>query len=220
MEKPEDTKPAGGQAPGAAPVNAPAAPAAPSQPGKKADPISSSVASSLKGAPSPNEDAIKAHADREAARAGEEAPKKKGPGRPSNASKAASKLVTAAETPQAKSAAFRRVGYSIADSIMLAGQTLGGPVWAPAVAKDGDGNVIHDERANMREAWADLAEAYEWNSLPPWLGATIVTASYVGPRLFHKDTVTRWEAFKMKWKLWRGQKKDEERAKEEEKPRA
>lgn len=169
-------------------------------------------------APSPNEDAIQAHQARAAAQEGE-APKagKRGPYKKREGA-TASKLVTAAETPQAKSAAFRRVGYSIADSIMLAGQTLGGPIWAPTLAKNEAGEVLHDERANMREAWADLAEAYEWNSLPPWLGATIVTASYVGPRLFHKETVTRWEAFKMKWKLWRGQKADKPADKAPEKP--
>lgn len=81
-------------------------------------------------------------------------------------------------------------------------RTTGGEDWAPRLVKDTvTGAVIVDEQTAIREAWADLAEEYEWGKMPPWAAVTVVMASYTIPRLTMPSTLSRIDKVKLWWKM-------------------
>jgi len=175
---------------------------APVPPETIADDLSASVDASLENLPAPNESAIQAHADRQAAERGEETPEsgaKQKRKYTKRGTKDAGEFVAPGQGPASKREQYRKSGYAMADTLVLVGQTLGGEDWKPNLVKDAAGTVLFDERSTLREAWADMAEEYEITKMPAWAACAIATAAYVGPRLTAPSTISRWEKAKLWW---------------------
>jgi hypothetical protein len=160
-----------------------------------------------------NESAIQAHQAREQEKAAEqqaaeEAKGKRGPYAPrkKKTGSVVNGLPTAADP---KAEAYRKAGRMMADQLVMVGRTLGGSDWETVLHKDDKGEVLYDERANLREAWADMAEEYQWEKMPAWAACAIATASYIAPRLTAPSTLSRWD----KLKLWIASKKAAHEAK-------
>lgn len=195
-----------------------------SQPVTVSDDLSASVASSLANAPLPNESAIDAHAQRQAAEAGraaEEGDKPKRRYKPRTTSTGGpAPFVAPGNTPDAKKLAYRQAGRAMADTLILVGQTMGGEDWKPVLQLAPDKTVLYDERSTLREAWADMAEEYEISKMPAWAACAIATAAYVGPRLNAPSTISRWEKVQLWWKSRKMEKAEKEKQKREAKEAA
>lgn len=177
----------------------------------------------MASAPPPSEEAIAAHAAREAASA-EEAPKVKGkPGPKPGAKKAGGSTVAMpGALPADKIARWRKVGYEIADLIITGGMTLGGEDWTPKKVLgtiDGKEQVLYDERSNLREAWADMAEEYQWERFPAWLACTIATLAYAAPRITAPSTQARVSKLRLWWDARKLKKQEEDALMKKERER-
>lgn len=191
---PDPAKPAS-PAPSVAPVAAkPAAPVA-----SKRDDLKASVSASLANPPQPQPDAIAAAAAR---RAGEKADAEANPKRkytPRKPKAPAPGYVAPGTGPEAQKEAYRKAGRQCADTIVLMGRTLGGTDWDPKVVKNDKGEIVYDEQHTLREAWADMAEEYEWTKMPGWAAASIATGMYIVPRLTMPSTLSRIDKLKLWW---------------------
>lgn len=166
-------------------------------------------------APQPKEAAIQAQQAREkAAKEGAEAEATEKAAGKARGPYKKSKLVKPNETPDAKVKIYRAAGRQVADTLILAGMTLGGKDWEPVLAKDEKGETLYDERASLRLAWEDFAEEYQWERMPAWVGVSLATAAYVGPRLTAPSTLSRLDKLKLWWESRKMAKRNKEAAKE------
>ncbi len=178
------------------------------------------VENALKGAVKPSDEAIQAALAREKAEAGEAETKGKGAGQagkkrgPYKAGKTGVVSTLSAQTEADKVKGYRMIGYAVADTLILGGVTLGGSDWNPVLAKNDKGETVYDEKENLRNAWADMAEYYEWQKFPPWLGVTLATAAYVGPRLMAPSTQARVSKVKLWYDAWKLKRQEKKAAKE------
>ena len=185
--------------------------------------LKKSIADAVAGAPAPSEEAIQAHQQRESQNT--ETPDKGGTragttrGKYKKRGAGESTLNTGRPAPAIDSASadrekFRKVGREIADTLIIAGRTLGGEDWEVKLVKDEKtGEILFDERRNLQLAWEDMAEAYEWKQFPPWLGCTLATSAYILPRLNAPSTVSRMGKLKLWWEARKIRKADEAQAK-------
>ena len=100
-----------------------------------------------------------------------------------------------------KKNACRMAGYQTADMIVISGVTFFGPEWnylSPQISQDK--KVQYDERLYLREAYADMFEAYGWDKIPPWVGALAATGSYILVRVKMPETKKKLEGFMPKLK--------------------
>jgi hypothetical protein len=160
------------------------------------------IGDSVAGAPLPSESAIQAAAARKVLEDKKtedgQTGKIRGKYKPRSAPNA-SRLVKPGTSVDSKKLAFRKVGYEIADTIVIAGRTLGGTDWECKIVKDEKTDeILFDEKHNLREAWADMAEQYEWGKFPAWAAVALATSAYILPRLNAPSTLSRWD----KVKLW------------------
>lgn len=196
----------------AAPQTQPSASPAPQETAGFSDDLGASVAGSMASMPPPNEEAIAAHATREAVReareAGEQAAKKPRGRQPGTKyprkTKAGSSIVLPGNSPEAHEARYRLAGEAAADGLIMLGMTFGGADWEPKPAmKDKEGNVVYDERQTLRKGWGDMFVAYEWENVPAWAACAICTGMYIVPRLNAPSTISRLD----KVKLWFAERK-------------
>lgn len=175
--------------------------------------LDSHIQSSLETAPPPSESAIEAHAAREN-EIDTEIEKEKGGKRKykKRESKGSATSSVSTVTEQMKVRAYRQVGYMLADTLITAGMTFGGEDWKPNLIKDEkSGEILFDEKGNLREAWADLAEEYKWEKMPAWIAVSLATGAYAIPRMFAPSTKARISKFKLwldAFKLKRQEAKD------------
>ena len=185
--------------------------------------LEEAVKSSIAGAPIPSESAIEAHQAREQAReeletgskGGVKAGTKRGPYKTSKNTESKLSGISPKETVRNDNEKFRKIGREIADTLIIAGRTLGGEDWEPKLIKAGD-EILFDERSNLREAWADMSEEYQWEKFPAWAGVTIASLAYIVPRLNAPSTVSRMEKLKLWWTARKIKKQDEAQAKANE----
>ncbi len=181
------------------------------------------VSRAISSATPPSENAIEAAGARERAesevvdgkgkgKGAGQAGKKRGPYGAGKAPRTGTTVSTLSqESEEAVQRAYRQIGYSIADTLIIGGVTLGGSDWNPvrqSAMVDGKETVVVDERENLRNAWADMAEYYKWEKFPPWLGVTLATASYVGPRLMAPSTQARFSKLKSWWHGWQAKRQE------------
>ena len=178
--------------------------------GAKRDDLNASVSASLKNPPLPQADAIAAAAAR---RAGEKAAEADKPKRAykQRASKPKDGYVAPGTGPDAQKEAYRKAGRQCADTIILMGRTLGGTDWDPKQVKNDKGEIVYDEQHTLREAWADMAEEYEWSKMPGWAAASIATGMYIVPRLAMPSTLSRIDKLKLWWASRKAGNRERER---------
>lgn len=102
----------------------------------------------------------------------------------------------------------RLAGRVMADSFVSCAQMIGGHEFAPMVGTH-DGMKI-DEKAELRNAFADYCEAKDIGDFPPGIALSIALLGYVGPRFAMPETQSRTKRFTnwlgAKWLTWKNRR--------------
>lgn len=85
----------------------------------------------------------------------------------------------------------RAAAYQTVSAIFLIGSIIGGDEFAPIVNKE----MGYNEQQVLVDAWTAFYLQTDMKAIPPWVGVTIATGSYIAIRMTMPKTQTRMQKF-------------------------